>query len=143
MSMKQAMFAILMLALAAGARADERMNGMVGLWYGPYNGYSFEYDLIAQFFKSQEWMGNITGPYLADEAGSESNRFGIGFVTGKRVNERGTFAVSATFFEQNRWGRFSHADWGAEAKMSLFVFGVKLGLTEDWEKLYWQAGLSY
>ena len=25
----------------------------------------------------------------------------------------------------------------------IFVFGVKLGLTENWKKLYWQVGLSY
>jgi hypothetical protein len=136
--------AALALALLAGAaRADERMNGMVGLWYGPYNGFSFEYDLIAQFFKSKDWMGNFTGPFLMDEVGSESNRFGGGFATGFRYSERGTYGFTMAFFEQNRWGRFSHADFGAEAKLSLMIFGMKLGLTEDWEKFYWQAGFSY
>ena len=131
------------LAAPAPARADERMNGMVGLWYGPYNGYSFEYDLIAQFFESKEWMGNITGPFIEDEIGSESNRFGAGFATGMRVNEKGTFAATASFIGQNRWGDFHNTQWGAEARISLFVFGVKLGLIEDWKKLYWQIGLSY
>lgn len=135
--------AILALALAAPARADERMNGMVGLWYGPYNGFSFEYDLIAQFFKSKEWMGNFTGPYIMDEIGSESNRFGVGFAMGRRIPETGTFGATAAFIGQNRWGRFSHTDWGAEAKMSVWIFGAKIGLIEDWKKLYWQVGLSY
>jgi hypothetical protein len=133
----------LIFACLGAVKADERMNAMVGLWYGPYNGYSFEYDLIAQFWKSNGWKGNITGPYLSDEIGTESNRLGIGFATGRRVDERGTFAVGATLFEQNRWGRFSETDIGAEARMSLFIFGVKLGLIENWKKLYWQVGLSY
>ena len=134
---------VLAACLWAPARAEERMNGMVGLWYGPYNGYSFEYDLIAQFFKSQDWMGNITGPYICDEIGSTSNRFGAGFATGKRLNEKGTFAGNLAFIGQNRWGHFSETQWGAEAKLTLFVFGMKMGLMEDWKKLYWQVGLSY
>jgi hypothetical protein len=129
--------------LATGARADERMNAMVALWYGPYNNVSFEYDLIAQFFKSTGWMGNITGPYVSEEIGLESNRFGVGFVAGRRVRERGTFAAAVTVFGQNKWDHFSKTEMGAEARLSLFVFGVKLGLVEDWKKLYWQVGLSY
>lgn len=142
--MRRIILATLLLAcLASPPRADERMNGMVGLWYGPYNGFSFEYDLIAQFFKSKEWMGNITGPFIMDEIGSQSNRFGAGFAMGMRVSEKGTFAGTAAFIGQNRWDHFSHTDWGAEAKISIWVFGVKLGLMEDWKKLYWQVGLSY
>lgn len=142
--MRRIVLATLLLAcFASPPRADERMNGMVGLWYGPYNGFSFEYDLIAQLFKSKEWMGNITGPFIMDEIGSQSNRFGAGFAMGMRVNEKGTFAGTAAFIGQNRWDRFSHTDWGAEAKISIWVFGVKLGLMEDWKKLYWQVGLSY
>jgi hypothetical protein len=144
-TMKKYMLRALALTvlLSAGAKAEERMNAMVGLWYGPYNNFSFEYDLIAQFFKSQEWMGNITGPYVSDEIGLESNRFGIGFVTGRRMNEKGTFAAAVTLFEQNKWDRFSETDVGAEARLSLFIFGVKLGLIENWKKLYWQVGFSY
>lgn len=134
--------AILSLAIHP-ARADERMNGMVGLWYGPYNGFSFEYDLIAQLFKSQNWMGNITGPFILDEIGTESNRFGAGFAMGMRVDEKGTFAGTAAFIGQNRWERFSRTEWGAEVKLSIWIFGAKLGLIEDWKKLYWQVGLSY
>lgn len=143
--MKKSMFAAAaMVALVAtGVRAEERMNAMVGLWYGPYNNVSFEYDLIAQFFKSNGWMGNITGPYLSEEIGLESNRFGVGFVAGSRVQERGTFAAAVTVFGQNKWNRFSKTEMGAEARLSLFIFGVKLGLVEDWKKLYWQVGLSY
>jgi hypothetical protein len=133
----------IVLLLAAGTRAEERMNAMVALWYGPYNNFSFEYDLIAQFFKSEGWMGNITGPYVSEEIGLESNRFGVGFAAGSRVKERGTFAAAATLFGQNKWDRFSKTEMGAEARLSLFVFGVKLGLVEDWKKLYWQVGLSY
>jgi hypothetical protein len=134
--------ALLVFLLAGAARADERMNGMVAAWYGPYNGFSFEYDLIAQFWKSQNWMGNITGPYIADEVGTESNRFGAGFVTGSRVDERGTFAAAVTFFGENRWERFSRLEPGAEARLSLFIFGTKVGLI-NWDKIYWQVGLSY
>src|SRR4051812_40649592 len=93
-------FLLFFLTTLGAARAEERMNAMVGLWYGPYNGYSFEYDLIAQFWKSKDWMGNITGPYISDEIGTESNRLGIGFVTGRRVDERGTFAAAVTLFAQ-------------------------------------------
>lgn len=125
------------------APGGERMNAMVALWYGPYNGYSFEYDLIAQFFKSHEWMGNITGPYLSDEIGTRSNRLGVGFATGRRMNEKGTFAAGVTLFGQNRWGKFSSTDMGAEARLGLYIFGIKLGLIENWKKLYWQVGLSY
>ena len=143
--MKKTGFCMLVLValLSVGARADERMNALVGLWYGPYNSFSFEYDLIAQLFKSKEWMGNITGPYLSDEVGLESNRAGFGFAMGMRGNERGTFAGAVTLFEQNKWDHFSHTDVGAEARLSLFLFGMKLGLVEDWKKLYWQVGLSY
>jgi hypothetical protein len=131
------------LAGAEPAQSEERMNGMVGAWYGPYNGFSFEYDLIAQFFKSKEWKGNITGPFISDEAGTRSNRLGAGFAMGIRMDEKGTYAATATFFEQNRWDHFSHTDVGAEVKLTMCVFGVKLGLIEDWKKLYWQVGLSY
>lgn len=134
----------LLLALALGkANADERMNAMVGAWYGPYNGFSFEYDLIAQFFQSQEWMGNITGPYISDEIGTESNRLGIGLAVGRRVSEKGTYAGGVTLFTQNSWGRFSEPDVGAEARLSIFLVGAKLGLIENWKKLYWQVGFSY
>ena len=136
------MMMALAAALAGAARADERMNGMVGGWYGPYNGFSFEYDLIAQFWKSQNWMGNITGPYVSDEAGTKTNRVGAGFVTGRREDEKGTFAISVTVFEQNRWSHFSQNDFGEEARISLFIFGVKMGLINN-EKLYWEVGLSY
>jgi hypothetical protein len=88
-------------------------------------------------------MGNITGPYVSEEIGLESNRFGVGFVAGRRVQERGTFAAAVTLFGQNKWDHFSKTEMGAEARLSLFIFGVKLGLVEDWKKLYWQVGLSY
>ncbi|MEO6097025.1 MAG: hypothetical protein ABIW76_15635 [Fibrobacteria bacterium] len=127
----------------ANQAGGERMNAMVGLWYGPYNSFSFEYDLIAQFFKSKGWMGNITGPYISDEIGIRSNRFGIGFATGMRGKERGTFAAAMTLFEQNRWDEFLKTEIGAEARLSLFLVGMKLGLIEDWKKLYWQVGFSY
>ena len=133
----------LALACLGAARANERMNALAAVWYGPYNGFSFEYDLIAQFHESKEWMGDITGPYISDEMGSQSNRFGIGFAAGKRVPEKGTFAGAVTLFGQNRWERFSRTELGAEARLSLFIFGTKLGLVEDWKKLYWQVGLSY
>ena len=68
---------------------------------------------------------------------------GAGFATGMRMPERGTYGFTAAFFGQNRWGRFSHTDYGAEAKLTLMIFGVKIGLVEDWKKLYWQVGLSY
>jgi hypothetical protein len=126
-----------------GPSGGERMNAMVGLWYGPYNSFSFEYDLIAQFFKSKEWMGNITGPYISEEIGIRSNRFGIGFATGMRAKERGTYAAAMTLFGQNRWDEFSKTEIGAEARLSLFLVGMKLGLIEDWKTLYWQVGLSY
>ncbi len=132
-----------LFACHGAAKAEERMNALAALWYGPYNGFSFEYDLIAQFHESKDWMGNITGPYLSDEIGTESNRLGIGFATGKRVEEKGTFAAGVTLFEQGRWGRLSSPDIGAEARLSLFLFGTKLGLIENWKKLYWQVGLSY
>lgn len=146
--MKKAIFlSLLMLAGAARAQestsAGERMNGMVGGWYGPYNGFSFEYDLIAQIFKSKEWMGNFTGPYVMEEAGTESNRFGAGFAMGVRMPEKGTYGFTADFFGQNRWGHFSRTDYGAEAKLSLMIFGVKVGLVEDWKKFFWQVGFSY
>jgi hypothetical protein len=141
--MRRMLAAVLILAGLGAARADERMNGMVGLWYGPYNGFSFEYDLIAQFWKSKEWMGNITGPYLSDEIGTESNRFGIGFVTGMRVEGKGTYAAGVTLFGQNRWEEFSDTEIGAEARLTILMIGAKVGLTENWEKLYWQVGLSY
>jgi hypothetical protein len=51
--------------------------------------------------------------------------------------------AAATLFGQNKWGRFSKTDVGAEARLGLFLFGMKLGLIEDWKKLYWQVGLSY
>jgi hypothetical protein len=146
---KAILLSLLMLAGAARAQESisgsggERMNGMVGAWYGPYNGFSFEYDLIAQIFKSKEWMGNFTGPYVMDEIGSESNRFGAGFAMGVRMPEKGTYGFTADFFGQNRWGRFSHTDYGAEAKLSLLIFGVKVGLIEDWKKFFWQVGFSY
>ncbi len=141
--MKKAL--ILALILAAGVpaiRAEERMNGMVGLWYGPYNGYSFEYDLIAQFFKSKGWMGNYTGPFLMDEIGTESNRFGIGFAAGVRDPERGSYGLTGAAFAQKRWGG-PGTRVGSGAKLTLLLFGMKLGMAEDWEKFYWQAGLSY
>jgi hypothetical protein len=141
--MKPVIAFLLVLAGAGAAHADERMNAMVGLWYGPYNGYSFEYDLIAQFWKSKEWMGNITGPYISDEIGTESNRVGIGFATGKRLEAKGTYAAGITLFGQNKWDDFSEMDMGAEVRMSLLIFGAKLGLIENWKKLYWQVGLSY
>jgi hypothetical protein len=122
---------------------DERMNAMAAIWYGPYNGFSFEYDLIAQFWKTKDWKGNITGPYVSDEVGTESNRFGIGFVAGQRVDQKGTFAGAVTLFGQNRWERFSRTELGAEARLSLFIFATKLGLIDHWNKLYWQVGLSY
>ncbi len=49
------------LILAQPTHADERMNGMVGLFYSSYNQVGFEYDLIAQFNKSKEWMGILKG----------------------------------------------------------------------------------
>lgn len=129
------------LSLTA-AGADERMNAMVGLWYGPYNGYSFEYDLIAQVWKSKDWKGNITGPFIMEEVSTKSNRLGLGVVTGSRLEEKGTFAISLSVFAENRWSRFSRTRMGAEGRISLFIFGLKAGMI-DRDRMYWQAGLSY
>lgn len=136
-------FLFLLIAAAAGAaRAEERMNGMVGLWYGPDKGYSFEYDLIAQVWKSKNWMGNITGPFIMEEISTRGNRIGVGLVTGSRFEEKGTFAVAVDIYAENRWDHFSRTDVGAEGKLTLFILGVKVGIM-NWEKMYWQAGFSY
>src|SRR5262245_33771528 len=97
----------LLAALAAPARADERMNGMVGLFYSTTNLVGFEYDLIYQFKKSVNWMGNFTGPYLAEEATWRTNKFGGGFVVGSRREGKGSYAGAVTFFAENRWDDFS------------------------------------
>jgi hypothetical protein len=135
----------LMVALAAGgARAEERMNGMVGLWYHSENHAAFEYDLIAQFFKSKEWMGNYTGPFVMDEISVLTNKFGGGFVAGMRQPEKGSFAVSGAVFTENRWSRFSKFTPGAEAMLSLLLVGFKYGIMDwDWDKWYFAVGFSY
>lgn len=118
------------------------MNGMVGLFYSSYNKIGFEYDLIAQFQKSKEWMGNISGLYVSDEIYPRANRLGLGFALGQRVDEKGTFAACVTGFGENRFSRFSKIDWGAEAKVTLAIFGIKVGLINK-ETLFLEAGLSY
>jgi hypothetical protein len=132
----------MVLGLGLHAQAEERMNGMVGLFYSSYNKVGFEYDLIAQFQKSKDWMGNITGFYVSDEIFPSANRFGLGFVVGQRVDEKGTFAACITGFGENRFSRFSTFDWGAEAKITLAIFGIKVGLLNK-ETLFVEAGLSY
>ncbi len=135
-------FLIFMVFPATSPHAEERMNAMVGLYYSSYNLVGFEYDLIAQFQNSHEWMGNITGFYLAEEIYPMANKFGVGFVLGKRADEKGTFAACVTLFEENRFSHFSRMDWGTEAKITIAIFGVKVGLLNK-EKLYVEAGLSY
>jgi hypothetical protein len=130
------------LCLAPNAKADERLNGMVGLFYSTYNLVGFEYDLIFQFQKSKEWMGNISGFYISDEIFPKANRLGLGFVLGQRVDEKGTFAACITGFGENRFSRFSKIDWGAEAKVTLAIFGMKVGILNK-ETLFVEAGLSY
>jgi hypothetical protein len=132
----------IVLSLAPKASADERLNGMVGLFYSSYNKVGFEYDLILQFQKSKEWMGNITGFYISDEIFPRANRLGLGFVVGQRVDEKGTFAACITGFGENRFSRFSTFDWGAEAKITLAIFGIKVGVLNK-ETLFVEAGLSY
>ncbi len=127
---------------AADTHGGERMNGMVGLFYSTYNQFGFEYDLIAQFQKSKQWMGNFTGPYLSDEVFMHANRFGAGFALGMRQPEKGTFGICFTGFAENRYSQFSHTDWGEEMKITLAVFGVKIGLLNQ-DKLYFELGLSY
>ncbi len=136
------LLAVCFLCLAHPAKADERMNGMVGLFYSSYNKIGFEYDLIAQFQKSKEWMGNISGLYVSDEIYPRANRLGLGFALGQRVDEKGTFAACVTGFGENRFSRFSKIDWGAEAKVTLAIFGIKVGLINK-ETLFLEAGLSY
>ena len=120
------------------------MNGMVGIWYHSENYASFEYDLIAQFFKSKEWMGNFTGPFVSEELSILTNKFGGGFVVGKRWPDKGTYALSASVFTENRWSAFSEFQPGAEAKLSLLLLGVKAGIMEwDWDKWYFAIGFSY
>jgi len=123
-------------------KADERMNGMVGLWYSTYNQLGFEYDLIAQFQKSKEWMGNITGFYIGDEIYQHANRASLGFVLGQRINERGTFAVNVAGFGENRFTDFSTFNWGMEAKITAAIFGFKIGIINQ-ETFFMEAGLSY
>ena len=118
------------------------MNGMVGLFYSNYNMVGFEYDLIAQFQKSKEWMGNISGIYVSDEIFPHANRWGSGLTLGTRVDEKGTFAACIGGFGENRFSRFSQIDWGVDAKITLAIFGVKLGLINK-EKLFFEVGLSY
>lgn len=124
------------------ARAEERMNGMVGLFYSTYNTVGFEYDLIAQFQKSREWMGNISGIYMSDEIYQHANRLGLGLVLGQRADEKGTFAANIDGFGETRFSRFSKIDWGAEAKITLAIFGVKVGVINT-KTLFVEAGLSY
>jgi hypothetical protein len=129
-------------AFAPEAHAEERMNGMVGLFYSSYDLVGFEYDLIAQFQKSQDWHGNITGFYVSDEIFPHANRCGLGFVLGQRAVDKGTFAASVTGFGENRFSRFSRIDWGGEGKITIAIFGVKVGIINK-EKIYVEAGLSY
>ena len=133
---------ILILASVREAPAEERMNGMVGLFYSSYNHVGFEYDLIAQFQKSKEWMGNISGIYVSDEIFPHANRWGSGLTLGTRVDEKGTFAACIGGFGENRFSRFSKIDWGAEAKITLAIFGVKMGIINK-ETLFFEVGLSY
>jgi hypothetical protein len=134
--------AVLALGLASRPRADERMNGMVGLYYSSDDLVAFEYDLIAQFRKSKEWMGNISGPFVSEEASYRSNRLGTGLVVGKRGDLNGTYAASVSVFEENRWGDFTTVHTGAEAKICLMVLGVKVGVL-DWDTRYFEIGFSY
>lgn len=133
---------VIILGLGLPAQADERMNGMVGFFYSSYNKVGFEYDLIAQFQKSKEWMGNISGFYISEEIFPRANRLGLGFILGQRVDEKGTFAACITGFGENRFSRFSHFDWGTEAKITLAIFGLKIGIINK-ETLFVEAGLSY
>jgi hypothetical protein len=136
------LLSLLLFGLPSRPAADERMNAQVGIFYSSRNLAGFEYDLIAQFWKSQEWMGNITGPFVSEEIYWRANRLGLGFVTGKRAAEKGTFAASVQVFEENRYSDFSTFHYGGEAKITLMILGLKVGLL-DWKKAYFEAGLSY
>lgn len=131
-----------LFSLPKSSHAEERMNAMVGLWYSTYNNLGFEYDLIAQFQKSKEWMGNISGIYLGDEVYQHANRFCLGLVLGQRVNEKGTFAVNLDGFGENRYNDFSQFHWGIQSKVTIAIFGLKVGLI-DQETFFLEAGLSY
>lgn len=133
---------LLVLGLSARTPADERMNGMVGLYYSSTNLVAFEYDLIAQFWKSQETFGNITGPFLSEELSYRTNKFGGGMVVGTRVREKGTYALSASVFTENHWARFTRFETGYEAKVILLIFTAKVGMVGD-DKRYFEVGLGY
>jgi hypothetical protein len=134
--------AFFVLAAAGKARAEERMNGMVGLFYSSYNLAGFEYDLIAQIKQSKDWMGNISGLYIGDEIYLHANRFEGGFVIGQRADEKGTFAANVGIFGENRFNEFSRLDWGGEAKITLAIFGLKMGIINK-KTFFFEVGLSY
>ena len=130
------------LAAALPVSAEERMNGMIGAYYSDRYTFGFEYDLIAQFQKSNNWFGNITGPFIMDEATYRENKLGAGFVVGKRVEGKGTYAASVAAFMQNRWSDFGAKDYGYEGRVTLMIFGVKIGFLNQ-ERLYYEVGISY
>lgn len=144
MQMTRTLILLLLAALgfAGRARADERMNGMVGLYYSSLDWFGFEYDLIAQFRKSKEWMGNISGPFLSEEPTWRGNRAGAGLGMGMRDSEKGTYAVSASAFVENRWDDLTTAHPGAEVKITLMILGLKAGII-DWDRRYVEIGFSY
>ena len=115
---------------------------MVGLYYSSLDVAGFEYDLIAQFQKSKDWVGNLTGPYVSDEIALHSNRIGAGFVVGMRTAQRGTFAAAVTAYEENQWHDLSTFEPGVEAKLSLFIVGLKVG-SLNWDKSYFEVGFSF
>lgn len=142
-NMKTLALVLLFTALfSREAGSEERMNGMVGAFYGSTERFSLEYDLILQLQPSKEWMGNISGAYVSEEATLVTNRLGVGVVLGKREKENGTMAVSSTFFVESRWRSLSRTEAGAELKLTYRIFGVKVGIMEDKTVVY-AAGFSY
>lgn len=133
------LFASLFHGMAA---SEERMNGMIGAFYGTSERFSLEYDLILQFQESKEWMGNISGAYLSEEVSLIANKAGAGFIIGKREREQGTVAVSSTVFLQSRWRSLTDTEAGAELKLTWRIFGAKIGLMED-KSLFYAIGISY
>lgn len=141
---KRLAMGLLLAALGAPAGAEERMNGMVGVFYHSENRFAFEYDLIAQFWKSKDWYGNFTGPMLMEEVSYRSNKVGVGFAAGKRWPEMGTYGLTASVFTENRWDSFSEFRPGAEAKLSALLLGVKAGVMDwNWNDWYFAVGISY
>ncbi len=86
--------------------------------------------------------GNFKGPYMMDEIFTHAKRAGLGFALGQRADQKGTFAFCIDGFGENRFSNFSHIDWGGEAKITLALFGIKVGVINK-ETVFVEAGLSY